>query len=243
MKKCAICKIPKTISEFHKKKDAKDGLMFCCKECNIKRGRQHYYDNIEHYKQYRINNVEKIKEKNKKYRESHKEEARKLHKEYRRKNIKKIKEKKKEYYKINAEKIKQKVKKYRKNNPEKVRKSEKKKIYNRRKMDPVFRLNGSISKRINSSLKGRKNGRHWETLVDYTQEELRNHLESQFKEGMTWDNYGKWHIDHKIPISLFNITSEKCKGFKACWALENLQPMWAKENILKSNKIFVDLFK
>ena len=62
----------------------------------------------------------------------------------------------------------------------------------------------------------------------------------QFKPGMTWDNYGKngWVLDHRIPVSLFNINGIKSKGFKKCWALENLQPLWEKENISKGDKLF-----
>lgn len=96
----------------------------------------------------------------------------------------------------------------------------------------------NISGAIYRSLKGNKNGCHWESIVGYDCQELKTHLESQFKDGMTWENYGKWHLDHIAPISIFNITSTKCKGFKKCWELSNLQPLWAKENISKSNKIF-----
>jgi len=59
--------------------------------------------------------------------------------------------------------------------------------------------------------------------------------------GMTWEKYlkGEIHIDHIIPISLFNIISIKSKGFKKCWSLENLQPLWAKDNLKKKNKLFI----
>jgi hypothetical protein len=63
------------------------------------------------------------------------------------------------------------------------------------------------------------------------------HLESQFKDTMSWDNYGEWHVDHKLPITSFNIEEMRDKEFMKCWALENLQPMWGEENIRKSNKI------
>lgn len=99
-----------------------------------------------------------------------------------------------------------------------------------------------IEKSINKFYKHkrRKDGLFWEKIVGYDTQELKEHLENQFKDGMTWDNYGRngWHIDHKIPISLFVITSAKCKGFKKCWGLENLQPLWEKENISKSNHLF-----
>ena len=56
-------------------------------------------------------------------------------------------------------------------------------------------------------------------------------------EGMTWENYGEWHVDHKLPITSFNFTTVFDDDFKKCWALDNLQPMWGNENISKSNKI------
>jgi hypothetical protein len=54
---------------------------------------------------------------------------------------------------------------------------------------------------------------------------------------MTWGNYGQWHVDHKIPISAFNYETPDDIDFKRCWALKNLRPMWAKENISKGAKL------
>jgi len=94
----------------------------------------------------------------------------------------------------------------------------------------------NISRRMRQSLNGERKSDSWSKLVNYTLDELRKHLESLFQEGMTWDNYGKWHIDHVIPISSFNITSDSCEDFKECWKLSNLQPLWAIDNLKKSNK-------
>jgi len=69
----------------------------------------------------------------------------------------------------------------------------------------------------------------------------KNHLEKQFKDGMTWDNYGDWHIDHIRPISSFNFKSYEDKEFKECWDLNNLQPLWAEENIRKHNRILLEV--
>ncbi|MBA7568819.1 hypothetical protein ES708_10554 [subsurface metagenome] len=99
------------------------------------------------------------------------------------------------------------------------------------------KLSCSISIGINRSLKGRKNGFHWEDLVDFTLNDLMHHLEKQFTDGMTWDNYGKWHIDHIIPITAFNFSSVKDYDFKRCWALNNLRPLWEADNIHKSDKV------
>ena len=54
---------------------------------------------------------------------------------------------------------------------------------------------------------------------------------------MTWDNYGEWHVDHKLPITHFNIQEMGDSEFMKCWSLDNLQPMWGDENIKKSNKL------
>lgn len=94
----------------------------------------------------------------------------------------------------------------------------------------------NISRRIRQSLNGERKSDSWSKLVNYNLDDLRKHLESLFQEGMTWDNYGEWHIDHIIPISSFNITSDSCEDFKKCWELSNLQPLWAIDNLKKSNK-------
>ena len=90
-----------------------------------------------------------------------------------------------------------------------------------------------------NSLKGKKSGRGWETLVGYTVKQLEKHLKKRFADGMTWGLFlqGKIHIDHKIPISVFNYEKPEDDDFKKCWALKNLQPLWAKDNVSKNNNL------
>jgi 5-methylcytosine-specific restriction endonuclease McrA len=83
---------------------------------------------------------------------------------------------------------------------------------------------------IRYSLRGSKAGRHWETLVGYTFLALMCHLESLFQPGMTWENYGEWQVDHIRPIASFTFTSADDPEFRQCWALSNLQPLWATDN-------------
>ena len=59
------------------------------------------------------------------------------------------------------------------------------------------------------------------------------HLESLFTDGMTWDNYGEWHVDHKKPMALFNFETVDDQEFKECWKLDNLQPLWGPDNLSK----------
>lgn len=99
------------------------------------------------------------------------------------------------------------------------------------------RISRRISSAISNSLgRGGKGGVHWETIVGYTRAKLIQRLESQFRNGMSWQNYGEWHIDHIVPINHFHFNSVDDAQFKECWALKNLQPLWASDNIKKSNK-------
>jgi len=98
-------------------------------------------------------------------------------------------------------------------------------------------LNGRMSASIRNSLKDGKGGRHWESIVGYTAEQLKRHIEKQFIDGMSWNNMKDWHIDHKIPVSVHNFNSVECVDFFKCWSLENLRPMWATKNQQKSNKL------
>ena len=64
---------------------------------------------------------------------------------------------------------------------------------------------------------------------------LKRYLEEQFQSGMTWENYGKWHIDHKYPLSKVDLTNRE-QLLKVCH-YTNLQPLWAEENLRKYNKL------
>ena len=70
----------------------------------------------------------------------------------------------------------------------------------------------------------------------YSPEELRKRILSKLKKGMTVDNYPTWHIDHVVPACRFRFTSYSDADFKRCFALENLQPLWARENLNKGRR-------
>jgi hypothetical protein len=84
---------------------------------------------------------------------------------------------------------------------------------------------------------GRPDGlRWWETALGYSVSQLRTHLERRFSAGMTWPEFhrGRIHIDHVIARMRFAYTYPDEPGFLGCWALSNLQPLWAKDNCRKA---------
>ncbi|QDP64188.1 MAG: hypothetical protein Tp131SUR933471_1 [Prokaryotic dsDNA virus sp.] len=124
---------------------------------------------------------------------------------------------------------------YRKKNVDKIKIYQRGYCRNRRKNDPLFRLKRNLSTRTSLAFTTKywtKNSGNIDILgTDY--ETAFKHIESQFKEGMTWDNRGEWHIDHIIPLSSAK-TEEEME--KLCH-YTNIQPLWKEENILKGNKI------
>jgi len=113
-----------------------------------------------------------------------------------------------------------------------------KKIYTQRRARPYEKLAATIRSRIKDVLKNGYYTPRTEKLLGCSYKELKDYLESQFKEGMTWDNYGfyGWHVDHIKPLSSFDLTKpeEQNKAFH----YTNLQPLWAKENLEKHAKVF-----
>lgn len=106
--------------------------------------------------------------------------------------------------------------------------------YRRRRLRASVRLNENFRRRMKYSInRGTKGGRSWELLVGYTLEDLRAHLEASFRPGMTWKNYGTWHIDHVRPLASFTFATPDDPTFREAWALTNLQPLWALENARK----------
>jgi hypothetical protein len=129
--------------------------------------------------------------------------------------------------------------KWREKNIDKHREYKRKYEKHRKDTDPAYKLISNFRTAIYQVLKENnvEKNRHYFDILKYTPEELMSHLEKQFTGGMTWDNYGEWHVDHRMPISSFNFESVDDDSFTKCWSLDNLQPMWGKENIVKGNNI------
>ena len=103
-------------------------------------------------------------------------------------------------------------------------------------LDPMRRLSSRVSSDMRKRLRGRglsKGKKHWEDLVGYGVDELKARLEGLFEPGMTWENYGEWHVDHVVPVAAHEFEEAGDDGFKRCWALDNLAPRWATTDMAR----------
>jgi hypothetical protein len=185
---------------------------------------------------YRKANANQIKAYRRKYYEANRDKERAQTASYREANPELIKTWSKSYWEANKKELVAKQKAYEKANPEK-RRAIKRKVNAKRRSTAEGSLNHRMSAKINKALSRGKEGRSWKDLVDFTLDQLKSHLESQFTDGMSWENMGDWHIDHKIPLAAFSFESADCPEFKRAWALDNLQPLWAIDNIRKNDKL------
>lgn len=208
-KRCYACGEIKPIEQFHRNKSKKDGHSEECKPCKVRRTVA-----------WGRRNKGKKAIQAKRWSCSHRAE---------------IAAKSKKWREANPEIRRERLARWRKANPEKDKAARIRHM--KKKLSTVEgKLNHSMSRSIWQALKRNKNG-SWRALVDFNLEDLKRHLEKQFKDGMTWENYGEWEIDHKIPISVFNYKKATDEDFKRCWCLKNFQPLWKTENIRKSNKL------
>ena len=201
---CSKCNIEKEVCNFHKWKYGPDGYKRICKECRKIESKTYYNNNNENIK-LKVSN-------------------------YRKDNPEKVKELKKKIYERDKERILIVVRTYRENN----RKKRNEYNRNRKIIDPIYNLKHLMNNRMRIFMKSQnitKKNKTFE-IVGCSPKELKEHLENQFKNGMTWDNQGKWHIDHIIPLSSGNTEEEI---IKLCH-YTNLQPLWAIDNMKKGSK-------
>ena len=191
----------------------------------------------QYMREYRSKNFDQLKEYRKKMNYRYKEKSDEYKKVWYQENKEKIKKSRKNYYKENKKTILEKQKIYVNEHKESKREYINNYNINKRKKDVNFRIIGALRSRLNRFVKKKNRSVSTLGLVGCSLEDLIKHLESQFKERMTWDNYGKvgWHIDHIIPCSSFELFKEDQQ--KICFNYKNLQPLWWWENISKGNKL------
>lgn len=217
IKICSSCSIDYDICKFYKSSSSSDGYRSECKNCSKLRQKENNNKRKKYAEKYRLNNREKINERQKKYQSENKEK------------IKKRKQDKKETQPLSP--TKPIVLAWRKKNKDIFNKNRRERYQN----DIILRLSQNVRNRLNSYIKKNnfsKNNKTFE-IVGCSPEELKTHIESLFLSGMTWENKGKWHIDHIIPLSLSKNENE----IISLSHYNNLQPLWAKDNLSKRNKI------
>lgn len=226
LKTCKKCgnTLPLNSTHFPIHKGCKDGFRSTCKECQ---------------KKYRAENYQKNKERaalqSKKRYEEKREEILKQQKEYYKKNKDKVLAKNKRWNEEFKEEREAYLKQYYQENKVKYRKRSRD-WHRKFRKTPKGRLVNTLRARLSSVTRGLKNEETTKSLIGCSYEEFKHHIERQFQDGMTWDNYGVhgWHVDHIIPITKFDLSQEE--HIKKCFHYSNLQPLWAKQNWSKSNK-------
>ena len=230
MKKCGKCHIEQDVYFFGKDSKQKDGLKLYCKNCRKQECKIYRDTNSNKISEYHKKNFlkkrDEILKRSNLWLLENKEKKKEIDKKYREEKKELIINNRIKFFEKNPNKKLQYQKKYRENNKENI------KIENKK---PFNRLKHNIRSRVYKFLNVkniRKDNKTFD-IVGCSPNQLKEHLEKQFNDGMSWDNYGKWHIDHIIPLSSANNEDEV---YKLCHHT-NLQPLWAEDNLKKSNKI------
>jgi hypothetical protein len=220
LRKCTSCQIEKDISEFGiKNRKYPNGtikvvLSIYCRECEKLKAKQWRANHPEQTAAYNAREDVKIKKKEWEEINASYEDRKEYFQQYYENNIETFKDR------SQTTQFKETKRKYKKN---------------KRNIDPIFRVRENISNAILKALKKGKSDKAGQSIMQflgYTITDLSDHLEKQFNDKMTWDNYGiYWHIDHIIPQSDLSFKSMKDENFNKCWSLNNLRPLEAKQNI------------
>ena len=212
MKRCSTCNKEKDLELFDRQSSTFSGYRSSCKQCRkTKRSLQ----------------KDIISKRNKAYLDKNKEEVNSRRRQRYLDNIEENRAKKRVYYYKNKDSIKELA---RKRQPKKSAYA--KRVYHE---NINVRLHTIVSGHIRKSLsrKQHKTSKYL-ALFGYSIPDLKVHLEDLFVEGMSWDNFGEWHIDHIKPKVLFDCSDEE--QLKQCWSLDNLQPLWAVDNLRKGDR-------
>lgn len=254
---CSKCREIKTRDDFHKRRTSWDGLSPTCKACAEEWQKQYREKNKdrakEYHKQYYLENKDKVNE----YLEKNKEYIKQRTRRYYENNKASFAERKKQYMQDNKEKISEYMKHYRVENEEAIKKQreqyfqenredinarrrankKKEQEYQRKKRQNNinYRIINQLRCRVYKALRYKSKHTNTMELIGCTIECLKQHLAQQFRPGMSWDNYGGWHVDHIRPCASFDLTDPEQQ--KECFHYTNLQPLWAEENLRKGVKI------
>jgi len=210
-KYCPCCEQVKERAEYSKNKARRDGIGSICKVCE------------------KMKRQERLKKPE--FKKKHNEQSAK----WRRENPERLKEINTSFRERNRDRINEKAR------SEEGRRYNREYVRKRRKEDPVFKVRCAVSRQVHHALVGKHKATSTFNALPYTPEQLKEHLENQFEDWMTWDNYGMgegcWNIDHIYPQSLLPYDSMEHPNFLKCWDLSNLRPLGAIENTKKGNNV------
>lgn len=249
--RCSKCKVKKTIKNFFVDKGRPTGRRSCCKLCDTKYQKKWEEKQKDLYSQREIPKT-KICSKCKEEKPSSSFNRRKTRKSgvvseckeccsQRRKNLckndKKYRKKNSERSKIYSATHKKEISIYNAAYGKRNKSKRAKRVANRLKHDMNFRLRSTLSGRVYSALRQQGTNKSLKTmeLLSCSMDFFRQHIESQFTKGMTWDNYkrGGWSLDHIKPCASFDLT--KIKEQQKCFHYSNYQPLWEFDNVHKSS--------
>lgn len=237
---CKRCKDEKPTIEFGDNKNNKDGKSIYCKKCELERGKEYREKNREKVNQsakdYRKNNPEKYKEVIEKYLEKNPNmTSTERGKKYRQneKWREKFRESGRKSYLKNIDKEREKSKEYYHKNKEKLRVAKNKWMSKRRKEDGFYRMKINLRARIREYLIGESKGLRTREIVGLDKVEFKLYIQNKFVDGMSWENYGKWHLDHITPLCIAKDNEEAL----LLNHYTNLQPLWAEDNLRKNRKL------
>ena len=209
MKECSKCGETKDVSEYGKRKKNKDGLTCQCKSCISDKNKTYYQNNKERYKRW-----------NRKNKLNNKERYKLVNEEWIRANKEHLRNYQREYQNT------------------------------RYREDVSFKLRLLLNNRIRLSLKQSREHKKnkvktnkeyynkYFSVLDYSPEDLVEHIERQWIEGWDWNNYGEvWVVDHIYPHSKLPYDSIEHPNYKKAWALRNLRPLSKEDNSSKSDKV------
>lgn len=214
---------------------------------------RHRAERLEQQKAYRLANAAEIAAKDsarrKRYREQDPEKFRARDRDWSVSNAEKVKAKTSRWLEQNADRKRETNRAWKLANQAKVKQQsrdwwaenrDRAREYARlRRSTPQGKIEASVRAGITGSLRrkaGRKGKSKTFDALCYTVTQLIEHLERQFVRGMSWDNYGEWHVDHILPVASFNYDTTDDPEFRAAWALSNLRPLWKTDNLVKGAK-------
>jgi hypothetical protein len=201
--------LEKELSYFPKDNRCSFGYRNKCKKCTNEEQRIRRKNNLEKYKAtrkiYYYKNIEKIRKEKKISNDKYKDSKALYDVQYRKKHKEKIAE-----YKKNWDK-------------------------NQMKNNILYRIKKNLRRRVHHALKGNNKSKSTMKLIGCTPEFFKNYIESLFIEGMTWDNYGEWHIDHIIPCFTFDLTIPEEQN--KCFNYSNQRPLWKTDNLKRPKNI------